>query len=54
MHTIQTVLQTLTTTLKAQYSHEEAQSIAWELIRHITKKSRIQLIIEKKVCQLNS
>lgn len=48
MHTIQTVLQTLTTTLKAQYSHEEAQSIAWELIRHITKKSRIQLIIEKK------
>ncbi len=47
IHTIHTVIQTLATALKYQYAHEEAQSIAWELIRHITQKSRIQLIVEK-------
>jgi release factor glutamine methyltransferase len=47
MHTYHAMLQKLSTVLQAQYPHEEAQSIAWELIRHVTQKSRIQLIVEK-------
>jgi len=48
MHTVHRIVQKLVTTLKTQYSLEEAQSIAWELFRHVTQKSRIQLLMEKE------
>jgi release factor glutamine methyltransferase len=41
-------MQAAVTALQTQYPFEEAQSIAWELLRHVTHKSRIQLLMEKE------
>lgn len=46
IHTLNTALHETITALKNQYPYEEAQSIAWELIRHVTQKSRIELLIQ--------
>lgn len=48
IYTLNTVLHNIINALKNQYSYEEAQSIAWELIRHITQKSRIELLVQPK------
>ncbi len=45
MYTLNSVLHETIAALKTQYPYEEAQSIAWELIRYITQKSRIELLI---------
>ncbi len=49
MNTVNTILQATTHTLKAAYPYEEAHLIAWELIRHVTQKSRIELLMNKTI-----
>lgn len=45
----QASLHMLTEMLRAEYLHHEAQLIAWELIRFVTQKSRIELIVSQSV-----
>jgi release factor glutamine methyltransferase len=40
-------MQELVTALKTQYAHEEAQSIVWELVVHVSGKTRIALLVEQ-------
>lgn len=60
MHTIHTIVQEIAAALKTQYSPEEATSIAWELITHVTDKTRTELIAvratitEKQYTQLHA